>query len=208
MPYRFGAVVTGVPLPSPFILGQRYNAFIGETFSRKTSIPDGYAARGAYTLPVKAGGLSSWQSTIALSGGGDLLQGGPMVGTATLSFVTDNADTSLVVSLSGTGSASFVGSGGLALTIGLSGDAGISITGGAGLSMIVPIEAGGSFGFTGFGNLKGQLSMDGSWGGVTPLSPEGLADAVWAKTNVNGVPYGTVVTSGEKNAKLAAALSA
>jgi hypothetical protein len=131
-----------------------------------------------------------------------------MVGTATLSFVTDNADASLVVSLSGTGSASFVGSGGLALTIGLSGDAGISITGGAGLSMIVPIEAGGSFGFTGFGDLKGQLSMDGSWGGVTPLSPEGLADAVWAKTNVNGVPYGTVVTSGEKNAKLAAALSA
>lgn len=208
LPYRFGTPLNVGQVAPSYPYGGRFNAFVGETFARTSSIPDGYASRGAYTLPIKAGGLSSWQAAVSLSGNGDLLQGGPMVGTATLSFASNNPNASLIVSLSGTGTASFAGSGGLALTIGLSGTSGISITGGAGLSMIVPIEATGSFGFTGFGNLKGNMSMDGSWGGVTPLSPEGLADAVWAKTNINGITYGTVVTSGEKNAKLAAALSA
>lgn len=38
--------------------------------------------------------------------------------------------------------------------------------------------------------MRGNLKLDGSWGGATPLSPEGLAAAVWgalaAQNNVPG----------------------
>jgi hypothetical protein len=208
MPYRFNASVTTINMPRIPPKGERYSIFYGETIPQTASVPDGYARGGAFTLPIVAGGLSSWQAVIQTAGAGDLLQGGPLIGTATLSFTADNANASLIITLSGTGSASFTGDAGLALTIGLGGDGAISITGGAGLSMIVPVEGTGVLSLTGSADLKGDLSMSGSWGGATPLSPEALADAVWAKQNANAVPYGTVVTSAEKAAKLAAALSA
>lgn len=208
MPYRYNAVNTTIALPRVMPSGERYNQFTGEEWALTSSVPDGYASSGAYTLPIVAGGMSSWQAVMEVAGAGDLLQGGPLIGTASLTFTSNAPSASLIITLSGTGAASFAGSAGLALTIGLAGGASVSMTGGAGLSMIVPIDGTGSFSMSGAAELKGNLEMEGSWGGASPLSPEGLADAVWAKTNINAVPYGTVVTSAEKNAKLAAALSA
>lgn len=56
--------------------------------------------------------------------------------------------------------------------------------------MIVPIDGTGAFGLSGLASMRGNLKLDGSWGGATPLSPEGLAAAVWgalaAQNNVPG----------------------
>lgn len=188
--------------------GERVNRFIGETFARTSATPDGYTM-GAWVLPVKAGGMSSWQAAFGMSeGAGDLLQGGPMEGTATFGL-SGAGDMSLITSLAGTatfGMDSATSS--LALTIGLEGTATFGMTGDGALSLIVPLEGTGELGMTGAGDLRGILSMEGSWGGATPLSPEALAQAVWAELNSNGDAYGAVVTNTEKQAKLAVALSA
>jgi hypothetical protein len=42
----------------------------------------------------------------------------------------------------------------------------------------------------------------------TAISPDAIADAVWARLAANGQTYGATMTSAEKWAKLAAALSA
>lgn len=208
MPYRFGASVMAGRLFSVSPLGGRYNLFIGETVPKTSSVPDGYAPKGAFTLPIKAGGLSSWQSKVSLNGSGELLQGGPMEGTASLTFAVSPGSLGLTVGMSGTANISLTGTSGLALTIGMAGNGAITLAGGGSLALIVPVAGSGSFSVTGSGNLKGNLGMVGSWSPFTELSPQNLANAVWEQLNDNGVAYGTVVTNTEKNAKLAVALSA
>lgn len=150
----------------------------GETIADTSAIPDGYSAGGAWLLPVKAGGMSSWQAQFGMAGAGSAIAGGPMDGTGAITFTGDGG-LSLTVGLSGDGSLSVVGAAGLALTIALAGNGAIVFAGESGLSMIVPIDGAGSFGLAGDGALRGDLDLEGSWGGAAPLSPEGLATAVW-----------------------------
>ncbi len=179
------------------------------TAFRKTSaVPDGYSAGGAFVLPYVAGGLSSWQSSFGLSGAGDALAGGPMVGNGDISFA-GQGDMSLTVSLNADGTITVSGSGNLALTIGLAGGGEIAISGNGGLSMIVPFEGFGAFGLSGAGDLKGNLGLSGSWGGGEALSPQALASAVWGWADtVTPGSKGDELAKALKAAKLAAALSA
>jgi hypothetical protein len=158
---------------------------------KTSSRPDGYAPHGAYAWPIKDGGMSSWQAEITLVGDGNLLQGGPMEGQGDITF-SGAGDMALVISMSGNGSITISGIGGLALTIGMAGDGTISLSGFGGLSMIVPIDGTANFGLTGSGNLKGNLDLEGEWGGSTPLSPEGLANAVWGALAASNNSIGTM----------------
>lgn len=207
-PYTFGGNSLAHRTGNKQIGGERVNRFIGETFARAAATPSGYSVGGAWVLPVKAGGMSSWQSSFGMAGAGDLLQGGPMIGTATFGLTVPASSLSLTVALAGTTALTFAGSASLALTIGMAGNGAFTFTGSASLAMIVPIGGTGSFSITGLANLKGRLGMEGSWGGAAPLSAEALAQAVWAELNSKGDPYGEVVTNTEKQAKLAVALSA
>jgi hypothetical protein len=205
LPYSFGG---NLALQRTRFKGsERYSIFINEQHARTAGSPDGYSAGGAYVLPIRAGSVSSWQSQIIFTGSGDVLAGGPMIGSGSLTLV-GTGDISLITSLSGTTSATFVGSGSVALTIGMGGSGAITFSGNSGLSMIIPVEGSGFITFAGSGDVRSRLSMSGSWSPFTTLSPESLATAVWQELNINGIEYGTVLTSAEKNAKLAAALSA
>jgi hypothetical protein len=176
-PYRVSGALTGLNNEQyRGDLAAQMGSRIGN-FIPSAGKPDGYVY--VPLMPRVAGGLSSWRSSFTITGAGDLLQGGPMEGTASLTFTSDAASLGLIITLSGTGAASFTGGGSLALTIGMAGDGAISLTGGGSLAMIVPIDGTGSFGFTGLGDLKGNIDLEGSWGGAEPLSPTGLANAVW-----------------------------
>ena len=214
-------------------------------FPKTAAYPSGYSTGGALAMPYVAGGLSSWQAVIQLTGQGNALSGGPMIGTGALSLSSDGG-LSLVISLSGNGDIAVSVDGNVALTIGMAGNGDFTVTGAGGLSMIVPVAGSGSIALTGDGNLKGNLDMEGSWTPFTELSPENLAtavwsalaadnnvagtmgdllnaaggggisgavidqiaDAVWEKVGSNGAEYGATLTSAEKWAKIAAALSA
>lgn len=240
----YGARSNPLNFPATGHAGARIAQATGGVISRTASYPDGYG-RNAYIMPVTAGGMSSWQSVITVSGSADMLSGGPMEGSATLSFVGDG-DASLIISLAGSGAATWSATGSVSLTIGLAGDGTISLTGDGGLSMIVPMEGAGSWAMAGLGDMRGRLAMDGSWSPYTELSPQSLATAVWSALaaannepgtmgdllnaaggggisgavidqiaeavwevlDLNGREYGAVLTSSEKWAKLAVALSA
>ena len=161
--------------------GDRLNRFVSSAYARTASTPDGYDVHGAVPA-IKAGAMAARKPFAVVDGGANLLNGGPMTGTAALCTVSQSGNLSLVVGLSGTATVlTLTGDGAtVSLTIGLSGNATITAGGNAALSMIVPFSGTGAVAsMVGAANLKGHLSMTGGWTPFTDLSPENLAREVW-----------------------------
>jgi hypothetical protein len=170
--------------------GDRLNRFVSSAYARTASTPDGYDVHG--TVPaIRAGSMAARKPLAAVDGSASLLNGGPMEGAAALCTVDSSAGLSLVVGLAGTALVLTVtGDGGtLSLTIGLDGAASMAFTGGGALSMIVPFEGTGSVAqVSGASDLRGLLSMAGEWTPFTDLSPQGLANAIWAQAATTPLP--------------------
>jgi hypothetical protein len=123
------------------------------------------------------------QTGIALTAAGSILSGGPVEGTATFGLTT-TGDMGLVVSLSGTATLTLsLANADLKLTIGMDGSFTMVLSGDASLlSLIVPLEGTTTLGIAGSADLKGLLSLAGDWSSeAIALSPENVAQAVWAK---------------------------
>lgn len=178
--------------------GDRLNRFVGEEYSPTASTPDGYGMQ-AMVPPITAGSMAALRRVVEFSGdGANLLQGGPMEGSAPVASITADGGLSLVVSLDGTAAVVTLSGDGLvlSLTIGMDGTGSMTLTGSGGLSMIVPFEGSGSVAaLTGTSDLRGLLSMEGEWTPFTALSPEGLAAAVWGAVATANNDAGTM---GEK----------
>ena len=172
-----GALVACGAMRYGGIQGARFNGTAN--FAKTASVPEGYAPKGSHVLPVKAGGMNG-KAYVSLAGDGDMLQGGPLTGSGAMSFVSDDASLSLIISMTGAATINWTTSAGqLAMTLGMNGSGSFALTGSGGLSMIVPFDGAGSFSLTGSGDLKGNLSMQGEWTPYTELSPENLARSVW-----------------------------
>lgn len=166
--------------------GSRLNTQIGTDgngFKRTSSAPDGYGMKAPFP-PVKAGGISAWNGPVVqLSMTGALIQGGPMEGTADITFSQSGA-LSMVVSMAGTAAVVTLTGDNMVLrmTVGLNGTGAFQLTGTNNLALIVPFEGIGSVVTMGVGStdLRELLSLSGEWTPFTELSPEGLANAVWS----------------------------
>ena len=177
--------------------GSRLNTQIGTDgggFARTASTPDGYGMKTPFP-PIKAGGISAWNDPVAqVSMTGNLLQGGPMEGVATVT-IDQSGGLSMVVGLSG--SAAVVTLTGnsmvLRMTVGLTGSGAFQLTGDNNLALIVPFEGAGTVMTMGPGgtDLRERLSMSGEWTPFTELSPENLARAVWESLLANYQGDGT-----------------
>lgn len=172
--------------------GDRLNRFVSASFARTASTPDGYDLKG--TVPaISAGSMSALRTIATLAeGASNLLQGGPMDGTASVVELTGESGLSLVVGMEGTAVVATLTGDNivLKLTIGLDGSGSISLTGdGNNLAMIVPFEGSGSVAqVSGASDLRGLLSMAGEWTPFTDLSPQGLANAIWAQAATTHLP--------------------
>ena len=183
-----GALVTTRATDYIGIGGARFNRFVSETTDKRAGVPNGYAAP---VLPVKPGGMSSLRGILTVGGSGDMLQGGPMDGTGSMTF-TQSGGLSLVISMSANQSVvtltgnSMV----LRLTVGLNGTGAFQLTGDNNLALIVPFEGAGSVLTMGGGasDLRGLLSMEGEWTPFTALSPEGLVAAMWEYAQSTPLP--------------------
>jgi len=170
----------------------RMNRFVNASFARTASTPDGYDVNG--TVPaIRAGSMSALRTIAAMvEGASNLLQGGPMEGTASVVELTGESGLSLVVGMEGTAVVATLTGDNivLKLTIGLDGSGSISLTGdGNNLAMIVPFEGSGSVAqVSGASDLRGLLSMAGEWTPFTDLSPQGLANAIWAQAATTPLP--------------------
>jgi hypothetical protein len=176
--------------------GDRMNRFVRADQLKTASTPDGYDMR-SLVPPLRAGSMSALTRFLEVSGSGSLLQGGPMEGAGAITFTADPGGLSLVVGLSGTAAITFTPDPlDLKLVIGMDGTSSLSMTGSGNLSMIVPFDGTGAVcTFTGAGDLKGDLSMEGSWTPFTELSPENLAASVW---NAQATSFNTAGTMGAK----------
>ena len=152
--------------------------------AKTASFPNGYGMLAGMIQPLRAGGISSYNTPVSTElFTGNALSGGPVGGSASVVTLTgNNMLLSLVISLGGTAAITLTGNGNiLRLTVGLGGTGTWTLTGNLNvLSLIVPFEGSGAFTLTGISDLRGILSMEGEWTPFSILSPENLAKAVWA----------------------------
>lgn len=150
------------------------------TFSLTASWPEGSAPGAALVHPLTAGGMSaSYYPTITATA--NLLQGGPMEAGWSATMTANTPSMSLITGMEATWTGTMTANTpSLALTSGMAATWAASLTATANLAMVVPIgPATWAAGMTGAADLKGRLSMDAEFGGAEPLSPQGLAAAVW-----------------------------
>ena len=202
-----GSQLTGLPAAfgsvafSPTRDGERFAPYRGGQGGPTNSVPEGFAPH-AWTPPTVAGSMTA-RSFAGMTAAANMLNGVPMQATWAAGMTMDGPSMSLVVSMTATWTAGMAASSNLRLTVGMSAEwtAGISAT--ANLAMIVPLgSATWTAGISAIANLKGRLSMSAEFGGADPLSPEGLANAVWEALAANHNVAGTM------GAKLNAAGSA
>jgi hypothetical protein len=166
-----------------YVKGGLRNRFFGAFNQTFGGWPQGYLAPSSVVLPQKAGAMSS--RTIAqliLAGAGTLTPAQPMSGSSTFTLSVVNAQLDQIVSLvaNATGAIT-VDTATLAASIGMTANANGEITVTlAQIGAIISSIASSSMSISGSATtLTAQANMIAEAGGPTPLSPEGLAQAVW-----------------------------
>lgn len=165
-----------------WIKGGLRNRFVGGFDSTFSAYPSGYVHPRAFVLPEKSGAISSYTlSRGAISPTGTLIPGQPMAASATCSITVTASQLDQIVSLiiNATGAISATSTQlAAAASMAMTPSGSIAITPanlGAIISMI--LNSSGAISpnltFSALGFIEAEI------GGPTPLSPEGLAQAVW-----------------------------
>lgn len=165
-------------------------------FTESASWPEGaFPAAPTRIAPIVAGGMGG-RAYGEFTGTASLLQGGPMTAPATMAITMGTPSMSLTVGMTAPWTGAYTPSANLRMTVGMEATYTAAFTGASNLAMIVPLgNTTFTAAFTGSADLKGDLSMTASFGGAEPLSPEGLARAVWEALAAD---YNTAGTMGEK----------
>ncbi len=184
--YQNPGVYTGVQSNQSgnWIKGGLRNRFVGGFDSRFSAYPNGHLHPGAFILPEKSGSLSSYTTakTSITQSSATLIPAKPMSASQSLTIVATNAQLDQIVPLLASGSLSIsVSNATLSASIPITASATLTIsTANAGLGGIFPITASASCVLTPSATLTAKAFMTAEAGGPTPLSPEGLAQAVWS----------------------------
>ena len=163
-----------------------------------SAYPSGTLAPGGFALPLKDGAISSYTlSTSSISAFADLIAGRNMELSATLQITVTNAQLDQIVSAVVNGTLSLaVASAVLAGAANANAFGTITLTVNSALcGAIVNAIANASGVITPSVTITAQGFMQAVAGGATPLSPEGLARAVWSSTAIANNDAGTM---GEK----------
>jgi hypothetical protein len=142
--------------------GNKIHTIANSQMSRKASVPEGYAPY-AYTLPVRAGGMSGFPRIVTISATPAMIAGSTVAGDATLTL-TGEASASLITTISGAyGLTLSPNTPELKLTLGLVGNYGFIFDGISALAIIDPMTGSWSMTLTPSANLKGRLSIAGEF---------------------------------------------
>lgn len=165
----------------------------GNNIDNKSGVPNGYRD-GAILMPLKAGGMSSFNHSALnlVSVNADAKMGRALAGSAALSIVNTNAQADQIVPM--------IADAALAITVGSAlmsagvqavADSAMSIVGDASLGGIIPITADSACVMSDDVTMTALAFMIAEAGGPTPLSPQGLADAVWDEVLADHVTVGS-----------------
>lgn len=181
-----------------FFKGGLRNRFIGGVDSRFGGYPNGHLASSSFVLPQKSGSISSYkEAQTFISGLANLVPAQPMIASASLQITLTNAQLDQIVQAIASGTLSIsVAQAILGGSVSASGSGSCTITVDSALCGAI---------FSVLASANGSISpsvtitaighMDAEAGGPTPLSPEGLASAVWSASATDNNDAGTM---GEK----------
>lgn len=162
--------------------------------------PNGYLAPGAWVLPMTPGGMSSYtqgQFTFAKATA-TLVNAQYMTATGAITFAKATATISQILAMSASSNINFAkATATLAASVPITASGTITFAKStATLGASLPMNATGVITFAkASGALTATAFMTAAGGGAEPLSPEGLAAAVW---NAAVVDFNEVGTMGEK----------
>lgn len=146
-----------------------------------SGIPNGYNT-GLMLLPLKAGGMSSYNPAILnlVKTSADAKMGRALEGSVTLSIVSTNAQADQIVPMIASASLAItLSDAGMSAGVQAVADSTMSMAGNASLGGIIPVQATSSCVMTPDVDMTALAFMVAEAGGPTELSPEGLAAAVW-----------------------------
>jgi hypothetical protein len=158
----------------------------GNSISEKAGFPNGATHPYSWSLGIKAGGLSAYNSSnIAFSAAASILSVQTMDATSSIVFTVDGA-LGLVIQLGSTSSITFTATvdlDGIAL---MDGASSIVFSSATDLSNLTSLVGTGTITFSSSTDLTGIASLEGTSGGAEALSAEGLAAAVWGRAVEGG----------------------
>jgi len=164
-----------------FIKGGMRNRFIGGFSLIFGAYPSGYLDPSAFVLPQKPGAMSSFtQSRPALAANSDLIPARNLDASGTISLTVTQAQLDQIVSLIASASSSLSVSNAQLVAAAqavASASSSLSVTT-AQLGAIFSVLANSALNLSGSGAITAIGHMDADAGGPTPLSPEGLAEAL------------------------------
>ena len=178
-PGTFGGAFTNQT--GNYIKGGLRNRNAGGFNNRFSAYPSGYLAPNSFILPQKAGAISSYTlSRGAIVPSVDLIPARPMIATSSMVITVTNAQLDQIVSAVANGTLTIQKLDAiLAGAAALDANGTLVITSSAASGAIFSVTADSS-GLLSVGvTLTALAFMDAESGGPTPLSPEGLARAVW-----------------------------
>ena len=152
-----------------------------QTFS---AYPNGTLSPSAFILPQKSGSLSSYTlSGGTLSPNANLIPAKNLEASASLTITVTNAQLDQIVSFIATGNCSIsVVNAILGNVATLQANGTMQLTSDALCGAIFTVTANGNGQVTGSPFLSALAHLEAESGGPTPLSPEGLANAVWSES--------------------------
>jgi hypothetical protein len=191
-----GTVASGFPAhitPTGFYKN-RFGAF-----DNNAATPNGYLHPAAWVLPMKSGGMSSYNQTqfSITQSNAILVNAQYRTASGTIVFTQTSADLGQIFAgvASGSISLSAASASLSAIFEGVASGAISFAVADATLGGTFSMTASGTVVFTPSGLLTAKAFMEASAGGATPLSPEGLAAAVWSAA---ASAYNDAGTMGEK----------
>lgn len=168
-----------------------------QTFS---AYSNGNLAPGSFVLPQKSGSISSYKdSNGAITGNITLVPARNMEAAASGAITATNAQLDQIVSLIASGSATISTVNAiLAGAAQLQANGTMTLTSDANIGAIISVTATANGTITADATISALAFMIAEAGGPTPLSPEGLANAVWSEdlTPYSGSSAGQALKDG------------
>lgn len=174
--------------------GSDQNRHIGG-FSKYNGTPIGYLHPASWVLPKVSGGMASTNQSYGVLTSTSILAGG-INGEANSSMTLNltNAQLDQIVSFVASSLMTLSTTAQLNAAVGLQASAVLQLTVNADIQAIISVLASGNMTVTPNAILTALAHMNAEAGGPTPLSPEGLAEAVWSSVATD---YNVAGTTGK-----------
>lgn len=192
-PGKYSGVFSG--LAGNTVKGGFRNRMVGGFDQTFGGYANGQLAPSSFVLPTRSGSIASYtDARMSVSQNVVILiPGKPMSGSSAISItvLSSQLDATFPMSAAGTITV-LVNSAALAAAVNASANGAITLVGSAQLGGIFSLAASGAISTSSSSFLSALAWIEAAAGGATPLSPEGLANAVWQSTSVSQNDPGTM----------------